>query len=168
MSERGRAFRGAGDAGGIVGLDVETDWRERHAKRSLRRWSDRDGAWQAHLYGHPEDGAGLWRMLDPIRRRLNMLRRQSGTANESLDALDYDAVMTVAAIATGKEAELGWADLVDLGLFPQFEASLLAGRAAPLSPTPAGAAELFSVIDGGDVDRTGTAAPPASTQARRP
>ena len=40
--------------------------------RSLRRWTDRDGAFHAHLYGHPEDGATLWRMLDPIRRRLHL------------------------------------------------------------------------------------------------
>ena len=111
--------------------DQEQRRRDRHAKRSLRRWTDRDGAWHAHLYGHPEDGASLWRMLDPIRRRLNMLRRPSGPAHESLDALDYDAVMTMAAIATGKDAELGLADLVQLGLFPQFEASRLAGPAAP-------------------------------------
>ena len=63
--------------------DQEQRRRDRHAKRSLRRWTDRDGALQAHLYGHPEDGASLWRMLDPIRRRLNMMRRQSGAANES-------------------------------------------------------------------------------------
>src|SRR5580704_15967627 len=82
--------------------DAEQRRRDRHAKRSLRRWTDREGALQAHLYGHPEDGARLWRMLDPIRRRLNVLRRQSGAANESLDALDYDAMMAMAAIATGR------------------------------------------------------------------
>jgi hypothetical protein len=34
--------------------DPEQRRRDRHAKRSLRRWTDRDGALQAHLYGHPE------------------------------------------------------------------------------------------------------------------
>jgi Domain of unknown function (DUF222) len=147
--------------------DQEQRRRDRHVKRSLRRWTDRDGALQAHLYGHPEDGASLWRMLDPIRRRLNMMRRQSGAANESLDALDYDAVMTMAAIATGKEGELGLADLVELGLFPQFDASMLAGPAAPPPPTPADPG-LFSLVAAADVDQTGTAAPPASKQGRRP
>src|SRR5262249_53472456 len=55
--------------------DQEDRWRAVHAKRSFRRWTDREGAFHAHLYGHPEDGASLWRMLDPIRRRLNVLRR---------------------------------------------------------------------------------------------
>ena len=69
-------------------------------------------------------------MLDPIRRRLNILRRQSGTPNETLDALDYDALMTMAAVAVGKHAELDLADLIELGLFPQHH---------PSTPAPAGA-----------------------------
>ncbi len=147
--------------------DQEQRRRDRHTKRSLRRWTDRDGALQAHLYGHPEDGASLWRMLDPIRRRLNVLRRQSSPTIESLDALDYDAVMTMAAIATGKDGELGLADLVELGLFPQFGESMLAGRAAPPPSTTAADPELFSVIDAAHVDHTSTAGAPAS-KGRRP
>ena len=148
--------------------------RDRQAKRSLRRWTDRDGALQTHLYGHPEDGATLWRMLDPIRRRLNMMRRQSGATNEPLDALDYDALMTMAAIANGKEAELGLAELVELGLFPQLDRSGLAGRPAPPPPTAVADPELFSVVDPADlgtadVDQARTAAAtPASPQGRRP
>ncbi len=99
--------------------DQEEHRRAVHGRRSFRRWTDREGALHAHLYGHPEDGAGLWRMIDPIRRRLNVLRRESGTPNESLDALDYDALMTMASVALGKDADLTWADLRELGLFPQ-------------------------------------------------
>lgn len=99
--------------------DLESRRRERHAKRSLRRWTDRDGAFNARLYGHPEDGALLWRVLDPIRRRLIMLRREAGAANETLDALDYDALMAMAAVALGKDGEMSFADLLGLGLFPQ-------------------------------------------------
>jgi hypothetical protein len=149
--------------------DQEQRRRDRDVKRSLRRWTDRDGAFQAHLYGHPEDGARLWRMLDPIRRRLNIKRRQPGAPNESLDALDYDAVMTMAAVATGREGELGLAELVELGLFPQFHASMLAGRAAPPSPpspTPAAEPALFSGVDAAEVDQTGTAGPPVSKTDR--
>jgi hypothetical protein len=58
-------------------------------------------------------------MLDPIRRRLNLLRRQRGDPVETLDALDYDALTTLAAVATGKDSALTLAELVDLGLFPQ-------------------------------------------------
>lgn len=118
--------------------DQEDRWRAVHAKRSFRRWTDREGAFQAHLYGHPEDGAGLWRMLDPIRRRLNVLRRESGSRTETLDALDYDAVMTIASIAAGKDGELGLADLLDLGFFPQLDPSLFAAPSdRPPTPTAA-------------------------------
>ena len=155
--------------------DQEQRRRDRHAKRSLRHWTDRDGAWHAHLYGHPDHGASLWRMLDPIRRRLNIMRRQSGAAHESLDALDYDAVMTMAAIATGHDGELSLADLVELGLFPQLDTPPLAGRPAPPS-TPAADPDLFTPADpddpaqAADGDRTATtaAAAPASKQGRRP
>ena len=114
--------------------DAEQRRAERHAKRSLRRWSDRDGAFHAHLYGHPGDGARLWQMLDPVRRRLNMLRRESGAPVESLDSLDYDAVMAMAAIATGTDGELGLADLVELGLFPQIDGFRPGDRPVPLPP----------------------------------
>jgi hypothetical protein len=102
-------------------IDLEDRRRRIHAKRSLRRWTDRDGAFHAHLYGQPEDGVGLWRALDPIRRRLIMLRRDLDE-RDTLDTLDYDALMTIAAIAAGHDdAEFRLADLLDLGLFPQFE-----------------------------------------------
>lgn len=114
--------------------DQEARRKEIHAKRSFRRWTDRDGAGQAHLYGHPEDLAGLWRVLDPIRRRLIMLRRETNTPNEKLDALDYDALMTLAAVAAGKtDHELQLSDLVDLGLFPQLD-DTVAGRKADSPP----------------------------------
>ncbi|MDA8062851.1 MAG: DUF222 domain-containing protein [Actinomycetota bacterium] len=101
--------------------DAEEAHRRLQAKRSLRRWVDRDGAWQSHATGLPEDGVRLWRVLDPMRRRLNLLHRRSGVEPESLEALDYDALMTLAAVAAGGEAELSFADLRELGLFPQFD-----------------------------------------------
>lgn len=101
--------------------DLEERRRVRHARRSLRRWTDRDGALQAHLYGHPEDGAVLWRMLDPIRRRINLLRHQAAIPNETLDALDYDALVTLASVAIGNDGELSFSDLIELGLFPQID-----------------------------------------------
>ena len=99
---------------------------------------------QAHLYGHPEDGASLWRMLDPIRRRLNMVRRQSGAANESLDALDYDALMLMADIAVGKDGELALTDLLELGLFPQLETATPTPDPAPASTTAGRRADLLA------------------------
>ncbi len=123
--------------------DQDEHHRAVHAKRSLRRWTDREGALHAHLYGHPEDGAGLWRVIDPIRRRLNMLRRERGSPIEKLDALDYDALMTVAAVALGKDSELSFAEILELGLFPQARHSRLAdptrSAAGPEHPASPGA-----------------------------
>lgn len=100
--------------------DLEARRRALHARRSLRRWADTDGGYHVRLYGPPEDAVRLWQAIDPIRRRLILLRRQTGSPNQALDALDYDALMTLAHIATGQDpAELGFTDLAGLGLFPQ-------------------------------------------------
>jgi hypothetical protein len=156
--------------------DLEARRKARHTKRSFRRWTDRDGALQAHLYGHPEDGAGLWRMLDPIRRRLNIIRRQAGGDIETLDALDYDALMTMARIAVGKDSELTWADLQGLGLFPQVGTSVVTGTASRPDNPPNGPASLFSSADpaepgelaGGAEPRPPDPAPPPEAKAKRP
>lgn len=103
--------------------DQEARRREIHKKRSFRRWTDRDGAFHAHLYGNPEDGVAIWRMLDPIRRRLIVLRRGGDAGRESLDALDYDALMMLASAAAGSTGELSMPDLVELGLFPETAAA---------------------------------------------
>ena len=148
--------------------DAEQCRADRHTKRSLRRWSDRDGAFHTHLYGHPEDGARLWQMLDPIRRRLNMARRESGAPVETLDALDYDALMTMADVATGKDGELGLADLVELGLFPQLHTALPAPLPArpPLVP-PGAEPDLFSTTTTDDDTDDAPPAPAGSKPRRR-
>ncbi|MBO0694254.1 MAG: DUF222 domain-containing protein [Acidimicrobiaceae bacterium] len=116
-----------------------------HAKRYFRRWTDRDGAGQAHLHGHPEDLAGLWRILDPIRRRLIVLRRQSGSPNETLDALDYDALTALASIAAGKtDDEIQLSDLLDLGLFPQLQTTATSRNGESPDGCPG---ELFAFDD---------------------
>ena len=151
--------------------DAEQRRADRHTKRSLRRWSDRDGAFHTHLYGHPEDGARLWQMLDPIRRRLNMARRESGAPVETLDALDYDALITMATIATGTDAELTLADLVELGLFPQLDTLVPAPRAIPPPPprtlSPPGVEpDLFSTTTTA-VDTDDAPPAPAGSKPRR-
>jgi hypothetical protein len=157
--------------------DLEERRKARHAKRSLRRWTDRDGALQAHLYGHPEDGALLWRMLDPIRRRLTILRHEAGVPNEILDAHDYDALMTMATIAIGKDGELSFADLLGLGLFPQIDPSQPDSRIGPPGRPPADPSDLFTTAEppgGADTDHRPaeptdpTDPSPSGSQAHRP
>lgn len=111
--------------------DPEARRRDRHARRSLRRQTDREGALQGHMFGHPEDGLKVWRMLDPIRRRLITRRREGDGPVESLDALDYDALVLLSEIASGKDGELTLADLLEEGLFPQLDAEALAARSQP-------------------------------------
>ena len=121
--------------------DQDDRRRERHTRRSMRRQTDRDGALQGHIFGHPEDGMKIWRMLDPIRRRLIVHRRQAGGPVESLDSLDYDALVLLAEIAAGKDGELKLADLLQEGLFPQLNAEALTQR--PQQP-------LFATSEGPD------------------
>lgn len=87
------------------------------ARRFLRHWHDAEGALRVELYGDPADGVCLWRALVPIRRHL-IVRRRGVTPNEPVETLDYDALMTLASVAVGEDTELGFADLVGLGLFP--------------------------------------------------
>jgi hypothetical protein len=110
--------------------DLEARRKAIHARRSFRRWSDRDGALQGHLYGKVEDGASMWSMLDPIQRRLAALRDSAGHKRESFDALAYDALVAIAEIAAGRESELSLVELIKLGLFPQLEPEMLADREA--------------------------------------
>jgi hypothetical protein len=150
--------------------DLEDRRRRIHAKRSFRRWTDRDGAFHAHLFGQPEDGVGLWRALDPIRRRLIVLRRDL-PERDSLDNLDYDALTTLAAIAAGRDdAELRLADLFDLGLFPQLEPSLHAYQGSDQLEPPriADQTELFTdPVDPVPAPTTGRASPAGGGRRRR-
>jgi hypothetical protein len=120
----------------IKAAAADPDERRRriHRARHLRRWTDRDGTLQAHLSGHVEDGVRLWRVLDPIRRRLAALRQDAET-RDPFDALDYDALIALAGVAIGRDGEVGLADLLELGLFPQFRA----GETRERPPGPAAA-----------------------------
>ena len=128
-----------------VHTDPEERRQEIQRERGIRRHTDLDGAFQAHLYGHPEHGVLLWRMIDPVRRRLNQMRRQAGLPIETFDQLDYDAVVELSNILTGGEGELCLRDLWDLGLLPQLDATALAGRTPPpTEPDPPAAPNVRS------------------------
>lgn len=118
--------------------DLEARRRAIHAKRCLRRWTDRDGVHHAHLSGNPEDGIALTRVIDQVRRRLVQLRNKSDQPRESFEAIDHDALLNVLSVVAGQDSELDMKELLDLGLFPQLDSSVLAGRHTAGSGLPDG------------------------------
>jgi hypothetical protein len=98
--------------------DPEQRRRDLVRRRSLRQWSDRDGACHTQLVGEPLDGARLSVLLDPIRRRLALLRQHS-ERRDSFEALGYDALFGLVDVAAGRSGELDLDELLELGLFPQ-------------------------------------------------
>ncbi len=138
----------------IKAAAADPDERRRriHRARHFRRWTDRDGTLQAHLSGHVEDGVRLWRVLDPIRRRLAALRQDAET-RDAFDALDYDALIALAGVAIGRDGEVGLADLLEIGLFPQFRAGERRER-----PTGAAAASAPHTTPQTGTSPTGVAA----------
>ncbi|HEX4863836.1 MAG TPA: DUF222 domain-containing protein [Acidimicrobiales bacterium] len=110
--------------------DLEARRNAIHAKRRLKRYTDLEGVHHAHLEGNPDNDIRLSRVIDPIRRRLIMLRNCPDQPRESIEAIEHDALINLLAVAAGHEGELSLTDLLDLGLFPQLDSSLLAGRTA--------------------------------------
>lgn len=113
--------------------DLEARRQRIHAGRRLRWSQDLDGASHTHAAGHPEDAATLHRVVVAIRRRLNLISREQGRC-ETIEALDYDALMTLARVCLGEDAVLDLTELVSLGLFPQLQAGHLPGLSDDVAP----------------------------------
>ncbi|MDE3206426.1 MAG: DUF222 domain-containing protein, partial [Acidobacteriota bacterium] len=118
-------------------VDREAQRRRIHAARKLRSYTDLEGAWRLVGTGNVEDGMTLAGLLTPIRQRLNRLRRDAGQDLQSFEQLDYDALVTVARIACGRDGELSLLDLRDLGLFSQMDLPTAPPR-TPATTTPPG------------------------------
>lgn len=144
--------------------DTEARRRAIHAKRYLRRWTDTEGGFHAHIYGLPEDGALLSQALDPIRRRLVIKRRETDPeyASEPLEALEYDALVVVASTAVGRTAELTPAEVTELGLFPD-----LAGPPTPPPPPPPQTETLHLLEPGGAPHPPAAAGPSPKTRRKK-
>lgn len=117
--------------------DLEERRKAIHARRRLKRYTDLDGVHHAHLEGNPDNDIRLTRAIDPIRRRLIMLRNHPDRPRESIEAIEHDALMNLLDVAAGQDGELSLIDMLDLGLFPQLDSSLLAGRARVTPGDPA-------------------------------
>jgi Domain of unknown function (DUF222) len=119
--------------------DLEKRRQAIQARRSWKYRTTTDGEFRGFVFGHPEDGALLYRMLTPIKRRLTILARQAGR-RDPFEAIEYDSLMTLARLALGETAEIDVAELLELGLFPQLTA---VGPFGPATATAAGPPDLF-------------------------
>ena len=59
-----------------------------------------------------------------------MLRNRPDRPKDTLEAIEHDALVTLLEVAAGQDGELSLGDLLELGLFPQLDSSLLADRPA--------------------------------------
>ncbi len=105
-------------------VDLEEQHRRIHAARKLRHFVDLEGVWHLMAAGNVADGVTITKLLTPIRQRLDRLRRDSGQERQTFEQLEYDALVALADIASGRDGELTLADLLDLGLFSQLETTL--------------------------------------------
>lgn len=151
--------------------DAEARRRRIHARRSFRRFTDLDGAFHGVLYGAVDDGALLFALLEPIRRRLAALHAADRL---SFETLDYDALGTLAAVAAGRKADLDLSELLDLGLFPQL-GDVLSGRAdrsshgSALTPaSPSAAPGTSTPAADTPPSGTGSTSPPGPAPDTRP
>jgi hypothetical protein len=72
--------------------DGEARRRRIHARRSLRTWTDGEGAWHLHLRTNPEAGARLMAAVEPWRDRL-FRRAYAEGRREPLEAYGADALV---------------------------------------------------------------------------
>ncbi len=72
--------------------DLEARRRRMHERRSVRHWTDGDGAWHLHMRHNPEVGAQLMAALAPGRDRLFEWGQADGR-REPLEAYAADALV---------------------------------------------------------------------------
>ncbi|MEX2256115.1 MAG: DUF222 domain-containing protein, partial [Acidimicrobiia bacterium] len=77
------------------GTDELERHRRAHAARSVRSWTDAEGAWQLHASGTPTDGARIMAVLDTETEAVLREARRAG-ARESTDASRFDALVRLA------------------------------------------------------------------------
>jgi hypothetical protein len=153
------------------GLDREARRRAIHARRKLARFTDLEGVYHAYLSGNPEDGMTIDRVLTEIRRKLITGRRESELPNEKFETLDYDAMVALFDLACGKSGEMTLTDLLEIGLFPQFDPSCLSARGRSSNPGGEDAPAPGASIPGGRAARAAVpsrAKPPSAAPATPP
>jgi hypothetical protein len=75
--------------------DPEATRRRLHKERFLRRWTDKEGAWNLQARGTPEDGSRFNAVLDPILDQIFHTARREGR-REPHEAYGFDALIEMA------------------------------------------------------------------------
>ena len=75
--------------------DPEATRRRIHKERFLRRWTDKEGAWNLQARGTPEDGSRFNTALDPILNAIFHTARREGR-REPHEAYAFDALIEMA------------------------------------------------------------------------
>jgi len=89
--------------------DLEARRQALHARRSLRAWTDAEGAWHLHAVGGPEDGAQLMAVLAPRSGAHFAAARREGR-REAPAAYAFDALVDLAKeVGAGPSAKRGGA-----------------------------------------------------------
>jgi hypothetical protein len=81
-------------------VDEERRHRRIHRRRSLRSWTDPDGAWHLHATGPVDAGAQIRAALEPFTDQIFDQARTDGR-RERLEAYQFDALRALTRTATG-------------------------------------------------------------------
>lgn len=116
-------------------VDLEARRRAIHARRTLSRFTDVEGVYHAYLSGDPDDGITIDQVLTEIRRQLTLNRRERQIPNDTMAALDYDAMTALFDLALGKDCEVTLEQLHEIGLFPRLDLTAT-GATTAAGPAP--------------------------------
>jgi hypothetical protein len=89
-----------------AGADLDARRREIHARRSLRHWTDADGAWHLRMAHNPEVGARVMAVVGALPDRLYQQARAEGRP-ERPEACAADALVEVVCAGASQVSAAG-------------------------------------------------------------
>ena len=145
-----------------AGVDAEQRRRRIHARRSLRSYTDAEGAWNLHVRNNPEVGAQIMATIDEIRDQIFVAARVDGRrepseayAADALTALVSDAgtTRTTGAVAESAHARTRTRTkvIVRVDLAALLRGHPMSGEVAELvGYGPVAVSAIRDMIDSGD------------------
>jgi len=141
-------------------VDAEQRRRRIHARRSLRSYTDAEGAWNLHVRNNAEVGAQIMATIDEIRDRIFAAARSEGRrepseayAADALTALVRDAgtTRTTGAAAESAHARTRTKVIVRVDLAALLRGHPMSGEVAELvGYGPVAVSAMSDMIDSGD------------------